>query len=341
MNLLRLLLCASIVGLASGCDDLIGYDVLSDGRLIVAADAEGRTAVMGDGERARRLFKIDPRTGDVEAFGPQAFRLSQVRALGEDALFVESRRNLVRFDGTELRVLYRSTQRLFQPAASETGRLVSVLEATELGVPGRLLVLNAQDGSVVAEVERALLGADWAGDTLLVGRSDDADRGAWEEGAGEVVMIQRGRMRTLFRGDLAAVTLINAQRDFAVVTAPLSGADAPLGLAQLRMDRPGASRGEAAGLCDFWPDVSRDGEVLFTRQQPDEPALEGELRWAMLNSLGRSHEVPTEGPVAAPRWLGPDRVAYITTEARLVLQDLDGRNRVDVSERLRDAYDSQ
>jgi dipeptidyl aminopeptidase/acylaminoacyl peptidase len=208
-------------------------------------------------------------------------------------------------------------------------------------VTGLLRVLDLETGKIVQTVERAMLGTCWtAHGELLVPRSR-ADRAKpFVAGDGEITQISfNGDETTLFRGTLPGVTILSpAGKDRVLCLMHLEGEKGPIGLAQLTTGKRGAKRGET-GVFDFWPSVSADGKrVLFTRSSPENPQVVAELRLADLANPAQSTAVPTDGPVGAPRWIGADRVAYVTKQNHLVLEDLDGSNRIDVTPALRAAF---
>src|SRR5690606_19823432 len=106
-----------------------------------------------------------------------------------------------------------------------------------------------------------------------------------------------------------------------------------VGLAVFRGDPPGVRKGADAGVNDFWPQLEPGAgqRILFTRARPERPTLEGELRLTRADALDESRLIPTPGPVSAPRWLGEDRVVFVTRDEHLVVQELSGERRTDFS----------
>lgn len=333
------LLSALLLGL-TGCDDVILFDVATDGRIVVSADEDGRAAAVGEGKVLRHVCRVDPETGAVERLTAAPGRVAWLQACGQGALYVADGRRLVHLaPDAEPRTLFESERSLFQPVLSGNGRLVAVLEAEKLGVPGELRVLALDSGRTLMTVPDALLGATWAGADLLVPRATAPRQRVFEGGPGELLRVRGQSQEPLLALELPGAVLMSADERVAVASLPLGAADGPVGLAAFRVDRPGTRRGEVTGVCDFWPRLEPGGErVLFTRARPDQPTLEGELRLTGLSALATSTRLPTPGPVVAPRWVGPDRVAFLTRDDHLVVQDLDGGRRLDLTAALARAF---
>lgn len=314
----------------TGCDDGLLFDVASDGRLLAAVDGRGRVAAVGDGLAPRHLVLLDPRGGDVERLTDAPLPISWPRACGDGAVFIEGRTRLVLLRGGARRVLLETERRLLQPTPSPDGEQVAVLEADKPGLPGTLHVIALRGAAALSPVDGALLGFAWAGtDALLVPRLDDVEAPtAFAGGAGEVFVHSATGRRTLFRGELPGLTWLAPGPGGVAAVLPL-GEPGVLGLARLSLDAPGATRGEQASACDLWATADAQGRLLFTRALPERPTLEGELRLATLEAPGASRRVVTPGRVSAPRFLGDDRVAYLTPDDRLVTQGLDGQGVVD------------
>ena len=322
----------------AGCDDVLVFDVAPDGRLLVACDAAGRAAAVGDGKAKRCLAWVDPTTGEATALTRTPRALAWPRALPEGAaLAIEDRTRLVRFDraGQPTEVL-RGERRLVQPTPSPDGARVALLEVERLGLPGTLRVHALADGRELLRVDGALPGFAWAGDVLVAGVARGPREEPWSSGPGALVALKGGDRRVLHEGELAAVVWVAPGRGGRLVCT-LPAGDTPLGLARVELGLPAPLAGEATGVCDLWPALAPDGRLLFTRAAPEEPSLEGALRLAHVDDLATSSPVPTETPASAPRWVGPDRVAYVTPDDHLVLQGLDGQRRIDLTARLRAA----
>src|SRR5690606_35673940 len=105
----------------------------------------------------------------------------------------------------------------------------------------------------------------------------------------------------------------------AVASVPLAAGAQRVGLAVFRGDPPGVRKGADAGVNDFWPQLEPGAgqRILFTRARPERPTLEGELRLTRADALDESRLIPTPGPVSAPRWLGEDRVVFVTRDEHL------------------------
>ena len=333
-------LALGVCAMLTGCDDVLIFDVNGAGQVLVAAQADGLTPLAGDAKKPRHLFLIDPETGDTERLTSSPLKLAWPRFCGEGYVFVEDRAKLVLLTAREKKTLLTSETNLFQPVVSPDAGRVLVLEADRLGVSGRLLVLEVSTGKVTARVENALLGANWSDDgRVLAAVSRHPRTEPFEAGDGAILEIDGERRRALFKGTIPPVTVVSRGADGRVICVlPLEAEDGPLGLATLVMGKPGARRGET-GVFDFWPSLSKDGQqVLFTRTQVKEPKLQGQLRVASLTQIASSRPVTTSTPAAAPRWVSEDRVAYVTHEDHLVIQDLDGRNRLDASASLKAAF---
>lgn len=327
--------------LTTGCDDIILFDVSSTGELLVAADARGRSGLVGNSKSKRHLFWVDPELGSVERLTRKPLKLAWPTANGRSALYVTGRKRLIHHTALKQRTLYVSKQTLLQPLVSPTGDRIAVLEATKLGVSGTLLVLEASSGKVLHRVERALLGATWSTAGLFVPRSKAERTEAFKTSAGEIVRVDPQTYATtpIFRTrSFPAVTRLAQAKTDLISVLHVSGAKKALGLARLTLGRRGATRGEQ-GSFDFWPTPSPDGKkLLFTRSGADKPTVQAQLRLTTTAGLTRSSAVPTPGIVASPRWVGADRIAFLTADDRLLIQDLDGENRIDLTATLRTAY---
>jgi hypothetical protein len=319
-----------VAALLTGCDDALLFDVTKDGRLLAAVDGRGRVADRGDGNAPRHLVLLDPRGGDVERLTDAPLPISWPRACGDGAVFVEARTRLVLLRDGVRRVLLESERRLLQPTPSPSGEQVAVLEADKPGLPGTLHVIALSGSAALAPVDGVLLGFSWSGDDALLVPCLEApdDARPFEGGAGEIFLHRAGERRTLFRGELPGLTWLASGPGGVAAVLPL-GEPNVLGLARLSLDAPGATRGEQAGACDLWATADAHGRVLFTRALPERPTLEGELRLGSLESPAVSRRVSTPGRVSAPRFLGDDKVAYLTPDDRLVTQGLDGQGLVD------------
>lgn len=338
----RLLLLALLLAPAAGCDDPILFDIDAAGRILVAVDSAGRTAVIGDGARPRHVCRVDPVSGAVERLTERPRQVSWLRALGDGALFVEERRRLVLLEGGAARTLFESERRLQGPVPSPDGRRVAVLEAERLGVPGTLHVLELRAGAPaerVASIPDALLGASWTDAGLLVARSTGPRSGAFELGPGELVEVRGAQRRRWAALPLPGVVLMGTAGGLAVASVPLTPGAERVGLAVFRGDPPGVRKAPDPGVCDLWPQLEPGGgqRILFTRARPERPTLEGELRLTRVDALDGSRQIPTPGPVSAPRWLGADRVVFVTRDDHLVVQDLSGEHRTDFSAMLQRA----
>lgn len=323
-----------------GCDDVVLLDVGTDGRVLAAPDETGQIPLVSDPKMPRHLCWVEPKTGAVERITKKAMHLSWPRVSKNGLLFVKGRNSLVLLSQGKERVLLLSQTNLFQPVESPDGERVLVLEAKRLGVPGRMLVLRTADGSIERTFERALIGACWTPDGgILLPRSAKASRKAFDNGPGEILFVKGENQRVLFRGIVPAATVLSPGANKRIVAAlPLEKGEDAFGLAELSADRRGARRGKV-GVFDYWPQVSADkSRVLFTRSSTEKPNLRAQLRVASFDSLGSSSAIPTTEPVAAPRWVGRDRVAFVTKQNHLVIQDLDGANRLDLTLALRDSY---
>lgn len=345
MRTSRLSLSAALLVSATAltaCDEVVLYDVSPSGRLLVAADANGRCALSG-GTKPRHLFSVDPTTGALKRLTKTPRRLSWPTACGDGALFIDAKTRLMHLSASgALKVVHTVTRgRLLQPLTAPSLGHVAVLEAKKLGVPGTLVVLDLTTSRVVHRVERALVGAVWTRAGLILACAEDAQRKAYASGPGEIVRIDRRfRTKTVFRGTLPAVSVLTAAGPKAVITAlHTSGDDGPLALARLDTRRRGAQRG-ARGSFDFWPAADAGGKrVLFTRASAARRSIQGELRLAKAAAPDVSRVIPTQGQaVAAPRWVGPNRVSYLTTSDHLVIQDVDGKNRIDLTSSLRSSF---
>ncbi|RMG06459.1 MAG: hypothetical protein D6731_25755 [Planctomycetota bacterium] len=330
----------------AGCDDVALLDVGSGGEVLVAADAAGLCPLTADAsEHPRHLFWVSADGERVRRLTARPRPLSWPRALGSGALWIEERSRLVvRAQEGEPRILYRSRKHLHQPAVSPDGRWIAVQEAQRLGTSGRLLLLNLE-GSVLGRFERALLGHAFTREGRLAFlRSRDERNEPFASGPGEVALFDpdRGVEQVLFRGVVPGATCLEpASNGRLVALLPLEGAEGPLGLALLSSARRGARRGQT-GAFDFWPSLdARSERILFTRSDPSQPEAFGELRLAPVARPGASTALNTPGPVASPRWLSPQRIAFITRDGHLVLQDIDGQKRKDLTDRLRAAYASE
>lgn len=327
----------------AGCDDVLLFDVSPDGRVLAAIDGRGKVVGVGDGSKLRHLAIIDPTADSVDRLTTTPLSVSWPRFCGpqgDDVVVIEGRKTLVLLakDGSR-RVLFESDRRLEQPTPSPTGDRVAVLEVDKLGLPGLLHVVDVATGGTGVPLDGAILGFAWTprGD-LLVPRLSAAAEGAapFEGGEGEVLHLrgpQGEARRVLYSGPLAGVVWLTATPSGAVCVLP-RGAD-KVGLALLAPDGSGATAGERTDALDLWPAAHGDGRVLFTRSRPGRPTLEGELRLTRADALTTSTRIPTPGPMCSPRWVGTDRVAYLTPDDRLVTQGLDGRGVVDWTERLR------
>lgn len=322
----------------TGCDELILFDVTADGRILAPVDADGRVAALGKSSTPRHLVLLDPVSGKIERLTRDPLALSCPRACGEGVTLVIDGQRLLHFvPGQSSRPLFESRQRLFLPTPSPDGSQVAVLEAERAGVPGALYLIDVASGVAVGEpIQGVLPGFTWAGEALVFARSQPgAATQPFQPCEGEVLMKRGSERRVLYRGTLPGATLMagNAQG----LLAALPRADQTLGLALLSLERPGATPGEPGPGVDMWPSCGPDGRVLFTRAEPGRPSIiDGHLRITSLEAPGRSVEVPTPGPVRAPRWVGGDgRVAYLTPGDRLVTQRVDGSEVVDWTERLR------
>lgn len=324
----------------AGCDDVLLFDVAPNGRLLAAIDGRGKVVAVGDAKTVRHLAIVDPTADTVDRLTDTAVALSWPRFCGPsgDVIFVEGRKTLVHLakDGTR-RVLFESDRRLEQPTPSPTGDRVAVLEVRKLGVPGLLHTVDVATGAAGVPLDGALLGFAWTprGDLLVprLGAGDVDGAAPFEGGEGEVLHLRGDDRRVLYTGPLAGAVWITATPSGAVCVLPRG--PGKVGLALLAPDGSGATRGEETEALDLWPTAGSEGRVLFTRSRPGRPTLEGELRLARADALGSSTQIPTPGPMCAPRWVGTDRVAYLTPDDRLVTQGIDGRGVVDWTERLR------
>lgn len=328
--------------LSSGCDEVVLYDVAPSGHLLVAADAEGRCAISGK-DLPRHLFSVDPVTGKAKRLTAKARRLTWPTTCGKDALFVDRKTRLVHLSatGSERAVHRIKTGRLLQPLTSPQRRHVAILEASRLGVPGTLVVLELATGRVVHRLERVLPGGLWTPAGLIVPRAAAGRGQTIATGAGEILRLDRQFKATVvFRGSLPALTALSSAGKTAVVAAlHTTGSAGPLALARLDVRRRNARRG-ARGHFDFWPTCEPGGErLLFTRSTSKRRSLQGELRLTSLDLPATSTVLPTHGAkVSAPRWIGPRRIAYVTAADHLVLQDLDGKHRLDLTRTLRAGF---
>lgn len=323
----------------TGCDDLLPFDVAPDGRLLVAFDVAGRAAAIGDGAAPRHLAFVDPTGGDVACLTSAPCAITWPRALGQGALVVLERRTLVLLEPAGRRVLRASGRRLLQPTPSPAGDQVAVLEADRVGAPGLLLVLDARDGREVARLEQALLGFAWTSDGALLAARATAERERpLSIGPGELVALRDGSVEVLGKGPLGPAVWLAARPGGADAAIVLPRGEPPaLTLNVSRLGPKGAKRGEDGGAVDLWPCVDAGGRLLFTRSVPGRPTLEGELRLGSLDDLAGSTQVPTQTPACAPRWVG-SRVAYLTPGDHLVVQELDGSGRLDLTSRLKAAF---
>lgn len=326
----------------TGCDDVVVFDVDSAGRVLVASDATGQAPLVADGKTPRHLFWVDSKAGTAERITDSPLQLSWPRVCGDAVVLVEKRSTLVLL-GAEKKVLYRARgkAKLFQPVVGPKAKYAAVLEAKALGVTGSLRVIDLASGKIVQTIERAMLGTSWtAHGELLVPRSRSARTKPFTSGDGEIAQISfNGDETVLFRGTLPGVTILSpAAKGRFLGLMHLEGEDGPIGLAQFTAGKRGAKRGQT-GVFDFWPTISKDTKrVLFTRSSPEDPKLVAELRIASLDDPAASSVVPTASAVAAPRWVGPNRIAFISKDNHLVLQDLDGSSRIDVTPALRAAF---
>lgn len=333
----------------TGCDDVMIFDVAPDGRLLVAFDADGKAAAVGEGNRPRHLGLVDAATGEVARLTTQAAPLAWPRACGAGAVAVRARTTLVYIPGPgeegAVRVLRAGGKRLFQPMPSPTGDKVAVLETTKLGVPGVLLVLDAHTGAVDRALEDVLLGFAWVGDDALL--APHATGPVDESGApapAEVILSRGGQAPVIAcRATLTVATWIAPRRGSgeAAICVARAGEPPSIGLARIAAGSKDAALPAPSGAqLEFFPDVDQGGRVLYTRSTPNpkRPSLEGELRVAPLGDLAGSAVIPTRGPATAPRWVGPGRVAYHTPEDHLIVQSLDGSGRLDLTDNLRAAY---
>jgi hypothetical protein len=321
---------------------VVVFDVdRAKGRVLVAADADGKATLVADGKKPRHLFWVDAATGKAERVTQAPLQVSWPRVCGESVVFVEGRKDLVLL-GEERRTLLEAKEgNFFQPVVSPEATYVAVLEAKRLGVTGSLRVIDLISGELVQTIERAMLGSAWTKTgELLVPRSRSPRSKAFTAGEGEIVQIDfNGSETVIFRGDLPGVTMLaDAGEGRFLGLMHLEGPESPLGLAQFVAGKRGAKRGEK-GVFDFWPSVSPDAKrLLFVRSAPEDPKLVAELRLAPLANPARSVAVDTvDGSVGAPQWVGADRIAFIQKN-HLVLQDLDGSSRIDVTPSLRSAF---
>lgn len=331
-----------------GCDDVLIFDVAPDGRLLVAFDADGKAAAVGEGNRPRHLGLVDATTGEVARLTSQAAPLAWPRACGAGAVAVRARTTLVYIPGPgeegAVRVLRAGGKRLFQPMPSPTGDKVAVLETTKLGVPGVLMVLDAHTGAVDRALEDVLPGFAWVGDDALLvphalGPMDESGAPA----PAEVILSKGGQAPTIAcRATLTVATWIAPRRGSgeAAICVARAGETPTIGLARIAAGSKEATLSAGTAQLEFFPDVEQGGRVLYTRSTPNpkRPSLEGELRVAPLGDLAASTQVPTRGPATAPRWVDAGRVAYHTPEDHLVVQSLDGSGRLDLTDHLRAAY---
>jgi hypothetical protein len=340
-----------LTSLAVGCDDVVVFDVDPEGRVLVAADAAGLAPLVADGKKPRHLFWVDPTSGAAERVTRSPLALSWPRACEGGVLFVEKRNALVLLRSGEKRTLYTSkTKKLFQPVMSDDGARVLVFEAKRLGVSGDLLVLSAKSGRVLRTLPKALLGSTWTpGGDLLVPRSDKERTEPFAAGKGEIARIGAKKARVIFSGLVPGINMLDAgeaEDDRGLLKdvlglLHLQGEDGPIGLARFTDQKRVAHTGQV-GVFDFWPAVSPDRKrLLFVRSKGDDPKLTAELRIAAAQNPANSSTVTTTGPVAAPRWVSTNRIAFITKDNHLVLQDLDGSKRIDATSALRTAYSSE
>lgn len=321
----------------TGCDDVLLFDVSPDGRVLAAIDGRGKVVGVGDGTKPRHLAIVDPRDDSVDRLTDTPLTLSWPRFCGEHVVLVEGRKTLVLLakDGTR-RVLFESDRRLEQPTPSPSGDRVAVLEVAKLGAPGMLHVVDVATGAAGVPLDGVVLGFAWTprGDLLVPRLGAGGESAApFEGGEGEVLHLRGDDRRVLYTGPLAGVVWLTAAPAGAICVLPRAGGK--VGLARLAPDGSGATLGEQTEALDMWPTAGSDNRVLFTRSRPGRPTLEGELRLARADALGSSTQIPTPGPMCAPRWVGTDRVAYLTPDDRLVTQGIDGRDVVDWTERLR------
>lgn len=329
---------ASALALA-GCDELLLYDVSADGRIIAPVDREGHVTAFGQAATPRHLVRLDPATGQIERLTQAPLPLSCPRACGQGVTLVTQGNRLFYFQpGRPSRSLFESERRLIQPTPSPAGDKVAVLEAERPGAPGALYVIDVASGEAGEPISGVLPGFVWSGDALVFARTEQQEAQPFQPCLAEIWTRGAGERRMLFRGQLPGLAILSAPRagGDALVSA-LPRPDGTLGLARLSLDGPAVSAGEPVRAVDMWPTCDAGGRVLFTRvPQGRDSIIDGQLRLTALDALTRSVEVPTPGPVRAPRWVGGDgRVAYLTPDDRLVTQRVDGSEVVDWTDRLR------